>query len=261
MSDIIDWMVGQLTKMVMLLVLVGSVAHADTYYYSAQAAFDSQQRQLQIDMQQQMAQHNQMVRQIQQMVQQQIADTQRSIQASMMNMPEPDEEVHVVRQSHYSSSSSSSSSRSSSRSYSTQNVQPAQSNPLALDDNEQAFVPAKPAVKTAPPLVDTTSDNVRLTQEQQQLARMGIPIISGVRSQQEQEALKDHQDANGQWYTAQGRPVANRSAHRTGDAIDTGPLNAEQRKKLASAGWYQPIPQQDPGHWEKINPSTNVASR
>ena len=257
MSNVIGWMVGQLTKMVMLLALVGSVAHADSYYYSAQAAFDSQQRQLQIDMQQQVAQHNQMVRQIQQMVQQQIADTQRSIQASMMNMPEPDEEVHVVRQSHYSSSSS----RSSTRSYSAQSVQPAQSNTLALDDNEQVFVPAKPAAKTAPPPVDTTSDNVRLTQEQQQLSRMGIPIISGVRSQQEQEALKDHQDANGQWYTAQGRPVANHSAHRTGDAIDTGPLNAEQRKKLASAGWFQPIPQQDPGHWEKINPSTSVASR
>jgi len=229
MSNVIGWMVGQLTRMVMLLALVGSVAHADSYHWSVQDAVEAQQRQ------------------IQQMVQQQIADTQRSIQVSMMIMSEPDEEVRVVRQSHYSSSSS----RSSTRSYSTQSVRPAQSNTLALDDNEQVYVPPK----------TSTADNVRLTQEQQQLAQMGIPIISGVRSQQQQEALKDHQDANGQWYTAQGRPVANRSAHRTGDAIDTGPLNAEQRRRLASAGWFQPIPQQDPGHWEKINPSTSVASR
>ena len=231
MSNVIDWMVGQLTKMVMLLALVGSVAHADSYHWSVQDEVEAQQRQ------------------IQQQVAQQIADTQRSIMASMRSMSIPDEETHVVyqmRRSNYASSSSHTITRYSSG--------PKVTNPLALDEDEQVYVPAKPVAKVAP-------DNVRVTQEQQQLAQMGIPIISGVRTQQEQEALKDHQDANGQWYTAQGRPVANRRAHRTGDAIDTGPLSADQRRKLAGAGWFQPIPQQDPNHWEKITPSTSIASR
>jgi hypothetical protein len=202
--------------MVMMMALVGGVAHADSYHWSIQDAVEAQQRQIQQQIDQQMVYHNQMVQQIQQQVQRQIEYSQRSI--------------------HYSSYETR-----------TNNVV----NPHALDEGEQVYVPPK----------TSTADNVRLTQEQQQLTQMGIPIISGVRSQQQQEALKDHQDANGQWYTAQGRPVANRSAHRTGDAIDTGPLNAEQRRRLASAGWFQPIPQQDPGHWEKINPSTSVASR
>jgi hypothetical protein len=110
-------------------------------------------------------------------------------------------------------------------------------------------------VKPAPVPAD-----VQLTAEQDRLTKLGIPIISGVRSAQKQEALKDHQGPDGRWYTAAGNPVAEHSHHLTGNAIDTGPLNASQRRLLAENGWFQPIPQQDPNHWEKIN-STVVAGR
>jgi LAS superfamily LD-carboxypeptidase LdcB len=98
-------------------------------------------------------------------------------------------------------------------------------------------------------------DDIQLTEEQDRLTKLGIPIISGVRSTAKQESLKDHQGPNGQWYTAGGMPVAEHSLHTTGAAIDCGPLNKAQRKILAENGWYQPIPQQDPNHWEKINPT------
>jgi len=110
-------------------------------------------------------------------------------------------------------------------------------------------------VKPAPVPAD-----VQLTAEQVQLTKLGIPIISGVRSTGKQESLKDHQGPDGRWYTAAGNPVAEHSHHLTGNAIDTGPLNAKQRRILAENGWFQPIPQQDPNHWEKINP-TVVASK
>lgn len=102
--------------------------------------------------------------------------------------------------------------------------------------------------------------DVELTSEQERLTKLGIPIISGIRSAKKQESLKDHKGVDGLWYTAAGNPVAIHSNHLTGNAIDTGPLNAKQRRILAENGWFQPIPQQDPNHWEKVNP-TLVATK
>lgn len=87
----------------------------------------------------------------------------------------------------------------------------------------------------------------------------GIPVISNVRTPEEQERLKHHQK-DGRWYTKEGNPVAEDSKHFTGDAvdIDTARLTPEQRKKLAEKGWYQPkwatdpnSGQYDPNHWER----------
>ena len=136
---------------------------------------------------------------------------------------------------------------------------PARDEDIVIEYKEKpapvVFKHEEPKVKPAPVPAD-----VQLTAEQDRLTKMGIPIISGVRSAQKQEGLKDHQGPDGRWYTAAGNPVAERSHHLTGNAIDTGPLNASQRRLLAENGWFQPIPQQDPNHWEKIN-STVVASR
>ena len=106
----------------------------------------------------------------------------------------------------------------------------------------------------------TVPADVDLTNEQERLTKLGIPIISGVRSASKQELLKDHQGPDGRWYTAAGNPVADHSHHLTGNAIDTGPLNAAQRRILAENGWFQPIPQQDPNHWEKVK-LTLIASK
>ena len=96
-------------------------------------------------------------------------------------------------------------------------------------------------------------EGVNLTQEQANLEKAGIPIISGIRSAQKQESLKDHKDAKGNWVTKEGIPVADNSLHLSGKGIDTGPLNKDQRQILARAGWYQPIPKEDPNHWEKLD--------
>tara|TARA_R110000868_G_scaffold39585_1_gene137740 strand:- start:216 stop:2534 length:2319 start_codon:yes stop_codon:yes gene_type:complete len=94
------------------------------------------------------------------------------------------------------------------------------------------------------------------------LKRAGIPIISGTRTEAEQASLRYRQDANGKWFTKEGNPVSDSSSHLVGAAIDvdTGKLTDAHRQKLIAEGWYQPIPKQDPNHWELRNAArTNVA--
>jgi hypothetical protein len=101
------------------------------------------------------------------------------------------------------------------------------------------------------------------------LYKKGIPVISNIRTQEEQEALKDHQDEKGNWFTKEGRPVAQDSKHLTGDAIDLdtkAKLTDEQKKILADGGWKQTNPKNDPNHWERTpteseeKPKATVAS-
>ena len=105
----------------------------------------------------------------------------------------------------------------------------------------------------AAPIVGTTPSGARVTAEQQELQDAGFPVISGVRTQAENDALKHHQ-VNGQWFTKEGNPVSDSSVHLTGNAVDMDnkKLTGSQRRDLVQRGWYQPIPQTDPNHWEKI---------
>ena len=83
-----------------------------------------------------------------------------------------------------------------------------------------------------------------------------IKIISGTRSNQEQQALYDQSVKNGTpGVLPNGNPVARpgTSLHETGNAldIDASKLTKAGRQELAQAGYYQPLPQQDPNHWER----------
>ena len=118
----------------------------------------------------------------------------------------------------------------------------------------------KPEVKTEtkPKNVYITPDGARVTEELYKdfykNGKSTLPIISNLRSPEEQEALKDHQDENGKWYTKEGRPVSETSKHLTGDAIDldpSKPLNKDQIGMLKSKGWNQTDPKNDPNHWER----------
>jgi len=118
----------------------------------------------------------------------------------------------------------------------------------------------KPEVKTEtkPKNVYITPDGARVTEELYKdfykNGKSTLPIISNLRSPEEQEALKDHQDENGKWYTKEGRPVSETSKHLTGDAIDldpSKPLNKDQIGILKSKGWNQTDPKNDPNHWER----------
>lgn len=89
------------------------------------------------------------------------------------------------------------------------------------------------------------------------LKSAGIPVISAGRTAAQQEALKYRQDPKtGQWFTKEGNPVSETSAHLTGNAIDVdnSKLTKQQRVTLADEGWYQPLPQKDPNHWERRTP-------
>lgn len=80
---------------------------------------------------------------------------------------------------------------------------------------------------------------------------LGDNIESDIRTQAEQDALKDHQDEQGNWLTKEGRPVANSSEHLTGNAIDIKPnmQNTAIETWLTGHGWSRPLPDQDPNHW------------
>ena len=92
-----------------------------------------------------------------------------------------------------------------------------------------------------------------------------IEIISAQRPAAEQQAMYDaakpdlSKDPSGQTrYNAAGNPVARpgTSAHEgpTGNAFDVNSkkLTRAGRAELAAQGYYQPIPQQDPNHWERL---------
>jgi hypothetical protein len=119
--------------------------------------------------------------------------------------------------------------------------------------NPAVEIPSANTVPGADTSVQKLPNGARVNDAQMQLSQLGIPIISGVRTQEEQDALKDHKDSNGNWLTKQGLPVANTaSKHLTGQAIDvdSSKLTDEHRGMLKALGYKQPMPQQDPNHWE-----------
>ena len=85
------------------------------------------------------------------------------------------------------------------------------------------------------------------------LYNQGVPIISNVRTQEEQDKLKHHQDEKGNWFTKNNLPVAEDSKHLTGDAIDvdTKQMTEAFEKLLKESGWMRPLPKSDPGHWQR----------
>jgi len=125
-----------------------------------------------------------------------------------------------------------------------------------------AVPPAAPAVQAQPQTknIYVLPNGARTSEDVYALHKAGVPVISNIRTQEEQDALKDHQDANGNWYTKQGLPVATTGGkHLSGDAmdIDTKKLTDDQRKLLEDKGWHQPAwatnpksSQYDPNHWE-----------
>lgn len=84
---------------------------------------------------------------------------------------------------------------------------------------------------------------------------LGIPIISGNRDNAAQKALYDASVAAGTpGRLPNGNPVAKpgTSKHETGNAIDVdnAKLTPAQRTQLTNNGFFQPLPKQDPNHWE-----------
>ena len=116
----------------------------------------------------------------------------------------------------------------------------------AVGENDKTALSATGQIQKLP-------NGARVNDNQYKLHQMGIPIISGVRTQEEQDALKDHQDAKGNWFTKEGLPVANSAGkHLSGQAIDvdTSKLTDEHRGMLKALGYNQPSPKDDPNHWE-----------
>jgi hypothetical protein len=108
-----------------------------------------------------------------------------------------------------------------------------------------------PSPDTAnPPFKPQTLPNgARVNEEQMKLAELGVPIISGMRSKEDQQKLYDERASN-------KNPVAvpGTSKHETGNAIDvdTAKLTDEGRGVLKAMGYRQPDPKGDPNHWEKV---------
>ena len=133
---------------------------------------------------------------------------------------------------------------------------PGVNNPSANTVPDVNAPPKQPNIQNLP-------NGARVNEDQMKLSQLGIPVISGIRTQEEQDALKDHQDAKGNWFTKQGLPVANSaSKHLSGQAIDvdSSQLTDEHRGMLKALGYKQTMPQQDPNHWELTNaPAQNTA--
>ena len=86
-------------------------------------------------------------------------------------------------------------------------------------------------------------------------SQLGVPVISGVRDTARQQQLYDESVRAGRTgFMANGNPIAKpgTSAHETamGVDIDTAKLTPQQRQALEASGLRQPMPQQDPNHWE-----------
>lgn len=105
-----------------------------------------------------------------------------------------------------------------------------------------------------PAKISRLDSGARVLEDVLELANKGIPIISNVRTQEEQDKLKDHKDDKGRWFTKDNLPVAEDTKHLTGDAIDvdTTKMTKEFVKILQDSGWKQPLPKDDPGHWERV---------
>ena len=132
--------------------------------------------------------------------------------------------------------------------------------PLEItDEKNKSVVPAKPAEEAKNKLFTLPNGRPAVKDVYELAEKDGIPVISNVRTPEEQEALKHHKK-DGRWYTKEGNPVAEDSKHFTRDAadIDTARLTPAQRKRLEEKGWYQPkwatdpnSGQYDPNHWER----------
>jgi hypothetical protein len=97
-------------------------------------------------------------------------------------------------------------------------------------------------------------NGARVLDDVRELADKGVPIISNVRTQEEQDKLKHHQDEKGNWFTKDNLPVAENSKHLTGDAIDvdTSKMTKDLEKLLKDNMWERPLPKSDPGHWQRV---------
>jgi hypothetical protein len=101
----------------------------------------------------------------------------------------------------------------------------------------------------------TVLDNgARVLDDVLELVKQGVPVVSNVRTQKEQEALVDHTDDKGNRFTKENLPVAENSKHLTGDALDvrTKDMTKDLEKILKDNGWMRPLPKSDPGHWQRV---------
>jgi hypothetical protein len=122
--------------------------------------------------------------------------------------------------------------------------------------NESTDVPLATAQYSGIVPKTITQNNSNFVNEAQ---GAGLPIISGVRTPLEQAELRHHKDPiTGQWMTKEGRPVAENSAHLSGNAIDLNPkvpLTPQQQTWL-NQNATQPNPTKDANHWE-LNPGAS----
>lgn len=125
--------------------------------------------------------------------------------------------------------------------------------------------PEAPSPFGAPGLTGAAATAPQLTATPVQMAKdAGIPVISGVRTKEDQQKLWDESVAAGRpGKTAEGNPIAKpgSSQHQTGNAIDVGKITLEQRQWLLDNGYTQPVPN-DPNHWVYNKPAapTQVAA-
>jgi len=96
----------------------------------------------------------------------------------------------------------------------------------------------------------TLPNGARVNEDQKRLHELGIPIISGMRTKDEQQALYDNRANNPNPVAAPGT-----STHETGNAVDVDPskpLTPEQKGMLKALGYTQPYAN-DLNHWEKVS--------
>lgn len=105
-----------------------------------------------------------------------------------------------------------------------------------------------PSTANPPYTPQTLPSGARVNEEQAKLAELGVPIISGIRTKEDQQKLYDERATNPNPVAAPGT-----SKHETGNAIDvdTKALTDEGRGVLKAMGYVQPDPKGDPNHWEK----------
>lgn len=116
-------------------------------------------------------------------------------------------------------------------------------------------VPAAQVISQAPAAPATTPTGTP-GQAVKIATDLNIPIISGDRDWDKQYDLYLKSKQPG--YT--GNPVAypGTSKHQTGNAIDVGPINAQQRQALTDAGFKQTVPN-DKNHWELTSAPATTA--
>lgn len=109
------------------------------------------------------------------------------------------------------------------------------------------------AKETATAKITLLPNGARVLDDVLELVKQGVPVISNVRTQEQQDKLKHHQDEKGNWFTKNNLPVAEDSKHLTGDAIDvdTKEMTKDLEKLLKDSGWMRPMPKSDPGHWQR----------